>query len=295
MSFAALAWAAAQRPSRSAEKLLLLALADRHNTEENVAYPSVAWLADFTGLNRKTVITTISRLEEAKYLEDTGRRVGATLQVKAYRLCFERGETVPKITVPIFPKSPNQESRKRDTEPVKEPNGVSNDTPIVDTPVDELDLGLPPVPSPDPTPAEVGEAIEKHWAIAVQHFGATALRGGKVSEANAEKARDLGKAHAIDGQTAINVWTEIWARIGESHFLQGKVPGRDGRPPFKLTLGFLLEKRNFVKALEGRFGGQSTGERKRGSTSEATSRVVERIRTRSNVRSPGRNPAIGYG
>lgn len=90
MSFQALAWAANQRTKRSADKLVLLAFADRHNTEQDAAWPSVAWLVDFTSLDRKTVIASMARLVADGYLHDTGERQGRTTQVKVYRLLFDR-------------------------------------------------------------------------------------------------------------------------------------------------------------------------------------------------------------
>lgn len=290
MSFSALAWAAAQRPSRSSEKLLLLALADRHNSEDDMAYPSVAWLSDFTGLNRKTVITSISRLEAAGYIADAGVRVGATMQVKAYRLCFEKQDKPKKGTVPFFPKSPvssGERSQKRDTEPVKEPTSESKDS-SDSTPrnPEELDLGLPPLPPVDPTVDDLAIRISEEWGA---RAFATPLRGQMPTPAAAEKAMKLAKAYVVGDQSVIDVWNELFRNIDQSDFLQGKVAGRDGRPPFKLTLSFLLEKRNFEKTLEGRFGGQSTGEQRRGSTSEATGRFLNRIRSGQGRSTGGRD------
>jgi hypothetical protein len=52
MSWEALAWAARQRVTRAADKLILIGLADRHNSEENAAWPSLAWLGEFSSLDR---------------------------------------------------------------------------------------------------------------------------------------------------------------------------------------------------------------------------------------------------
>jgi hypothetical protein len=131
-------------------------------------------------------------------------------------------------------------------------------------------------PEEEVTPLELATFIASEW---VTRAHATPLRGGRPSEANVEKAMKLALESAVEGQTPINVWREIFDKIDGSDFLQGKVPGRDNRPPFKLTLSFLLEKRNFVKTLEGRFDGHSTGERRRGSTSQATGNFLNRLRS----------------
>lgn len=119
MSFAALAWAAKYHAKKAADKLVLLAYADRHNEETGCAYPSLAWLCEFSSLNRKTVIEAVSRLEEAGILSDTGDRQGSTRQVKVYRVNME---TVPKAEPSLkrnsTEKSPKQ-SRKRDPEPIR--------------------------------------------------------------------------------------------------------------------------------------------------------------------------------
>lgn len=127
MSFAALAAVSKMRAGSAAEKLIALAYADRHNEETGCAYPSIAWLAEFGSLNRKTVIAAVTRLETAGFLSDTGERKGDTRQIKVYRLNLE---SIPKAepfrkrnrtetgTVPI---TASEQSQKRDTDTVREP------------------------------------------------------------------------------------------------------------------------------------------------------------------------------
>ena len=90
MSFDALAWAGKARPGSSTDKLVLFALADRHNTEHDAAWPSIKWVCDFTDLDRKAVIKSLDRLIEKGFIEDTCRRVGQTKQVKVYYLKIEQ-------------------------------------------------------------------------------------------------------------------------------------------------------------------------------------------------------------
>lgn len=128
-----MAWAVAQKVERPADKLVLLGLADRHNTEYDCAYPSVAWLCDFSGLDRKTVNNAMNRLAACGLIRDSGKRVGPTKRVKAYELAlvapFEIG---PKTDVlnrtengPIEEGNrsvfPYQYVQKRTTKPIKEP------------------------------------------------------------------------------------------------------------------------------------------------------------------------------
>jgi len=119
MSFAALAWATKQHVGSAAEKLILLAYADRHNEETGYAYPSIAWLCEFSSLNRKTVISAVSRLETAGLLTDTGERRGDTKQIKTYSVNIG---TVPK-TEPYQKRNSTKkvpkQSQKRDTDTIR--------------------------------------------------------------------------------------------------------------------------------------------------------------------------------
>lgn len=139
MSWETQAWAARQRPGSAAAKLVLLGLASCADANHR-AWPSIQWLCDFSDLNRKTVIQALQRLEDGMFplIEDTGERRGQTSQIKVYQLAVPAStdalasdraaltapETVPKPE--RFQKrnssvSGGKESRKRDTEPVKEP------------------------------------------------------------------------------------------------------------------------------------------------------------------------------
>lgn len=120
MSFQAFAWAVTVHPGSAAEKLVLLGLADRHNTEHDAAYPSTAWLVEFSGLDRKTVVAALDRLEAAGLISDTGKRVGQTKQVKVYSLALEsipKTEASQKRNSSVFP---IKGSQKRDTDTVKD-------------------------------------------------------------------------------------------------------------------------------------------------------------------------------
>lgn len=113
MSWGALAWAAKTRVERASEKLILIALCDRHNDETGFAYPSINWLCEFSSLNRKTVISALDRLEACGFIADSGRRVGSTKQVKVYTINVGK-ESQNRNSSEIG----REQSQKRDTEPV---------------------------------------------------------------------------------------------------------------------------------------------------------------------------------
>ena len=67
MSAEATFWAWQQRV-KSSHKLVLLSLANCHNEASGQCNPSIAYVAEATGLNRKTVISAIAELEESGLL-----------------------------------------------------------------------------------------------------------------------------------------------------------------------------------------------------------------------------------
>jgi hypothetical protein len=48
-------------------------------------------------------------------------------------------------------------------------------------------------------------------------------------------------------------WKEFFAWVGESNFLTGRGPARDGRRPFVADLEWLCKERNFVRIWEGQY------------------------------------------
>jgi hypothetical protein len=120
VSFDALAWAAKAKGIRPAEKLVLLGLAECASRDDGLAFPSIAALIEFSGLNRKTVIGALSALVERRLIAETGDTVGKTAQIKVYRLIME---TVPKTGQLDSTENgtlSGKQSQKRDTDTVKE-------------------------------------------------------------------------------------------------------------------------------------------------------------------------------
>lgn len=87
MSGDATKWAWSITGLSASEKLLLLALADRVNADrEPVVYPSNARLQADTGLDRKTIMSVMAKLENYGLISDTKERAGSTGRVKVYRV-----------------------------------------------------------------------------------------------------------------------------------------------------------------------------------------------------------------
>jgi len=98
MSVEAITWALRQPVAASSAKFVLVVLANCASAEGALAFPSVAYLAESTGQDRKTVVANLKRLVEWGLISDTGERSGRTKQVIVYRLNCGPGlfESPPK-------------------------------------------------------------------------------------------------------------------------------------------------------------------------------------------------------
>lgn len=131
LSIAALNWAFEVQDLSSSRKFVLVALAD-YASECGTCWPSTDTLCRKTCLDRKTVVAALDSLLEAGLIFDTGKRSGATAQIKVYRLKIPVESKAPKngtlseSKAPVFPAKASQKrdaegSQKRDTEPSGEP------------------------------------------------------------------------------------------------------------------------------------------------------------------------------
>lgn len=232
MSWPALGWASKQRPGRVADKMVLIALADRHSEESGLSYPSVAWLADFACLDRKTVVAALDRLEAAGLIADSGERVGKTKQVKAYTLNLNSTEKgIPK-TGPLNGKSTvfsAKQSQKRDTEPSSEPSSSDSTNPQKDSPPD------------GERPLSVDEVVDE-WNDLARSCGLPTVAKLTDSRRRRLTAR-------IRQYPEVEAWQRAFACIRGSPWMQG-ANDRGWRADFD----FLLQDKSFTKLVEGSYG-----------------------------------------
>jgi hypothetical protein len=314
--FDAIAWAikVSKGEPMPARMLLIVGLAQRVNDRSDgfLVWPSNKQLCSDTDMSRTSVKKWMRHLEEKGFVQRfEAKRDNGTHSSNKYRLAVravfyhptkgamqdDELDGSPSDPSPLgVGRHPTQEGSVDATptgRPARPPIEPPDEPPLEDsTPpraAGELDLGLPPIPPKDPTPADLTSFISEQWAA---RAFATPLRGGALSAANLEKAVDLAKKNQAGEETTLDVWTAIFEKIDGSDFLQGKVPGREGRAPFKLSISFALEKRNFDKILGGRFDGKSTGEPGRGSASQATGNVLNRLRTRGERGADRGNPRL---
>lgn len=90
MSLEALRWAFGCEVQRSAERLVLLALANDCRRGGALAFPSRERLHEVTKLDPKTITAALKTLESAGLITSTGERRGLTGRIAVYRLKVER-------------------------------------------------------------------------------------------------------------------------------------------------------------------------------------------------------------
>lgn len=223
MSWPALAWASKQRPGRAPDKLVLIALADRHNEESGLAYPSIAWLCEFSDLNRKTVIASLQRLEALGLIADSGQRVGKSRQIKAYALHLEtvpKAEQSRKRNSPVFSA---RQSQKRDTEPFLEPIPVSNET--VDSPLDDFSC----------------DDFQESWNAVAAECGLPVIRKLTKQRRRAFQVRKREYPDISDWQTAFRY-------LRSTKWMHG-----DNPRGWRANPDFFLQSSSFTKLVEGSY------------------------------------------
>lgn len=132
MSIDATNWAWSAPVKSSAQRLVLLSLADRAG-EEHKCYPSNKRIASDTVLNPKTVQKVVNELIELGFVFDTGERKGHTKQIRVLQLIGvnSREDNDPKNGIGKQPQKRNDTEIGNDTN-----NGVV--TPPQTTPILEV-------------------------------------------------------------------------------------------------------------------------------------------------------------
>ena len=118
MSVQLIGWALAQEGLAHKEKFVLVALANRANSDTGLCCPSLNKIADDTALSRSTVIRSLAMLEEMKYIQKVSRRrENGSLTSNEYRfpsVTLTRGGFQPDTppSVSVTPPEPELRTRK---------------------------------------------------------------------------------------------------------------------------------------------------------------------------------------
>ncbi len=249
MSLRALTWAVenTECPSASA-KLVLIVYANFAN-EHGCCYPSTATVVRMSGLNRKTAIAAIDMLEEVELLVDTGKRTGATGQVKVYRVGMEsipetgllqREPSEKPRSTPVKGSQAAPSERGPKTGPLKAPNSVGKGSQYRETePV--LGTSTPKEPSgslpPKGSKRDRGSMISEDWVPCpisqlpdhVRTIAASWPAGAYEAEAKAHRDFWLG-----DGRPKLD-WDRVWehriVNAGAKPLRDAKAGVRHASPP----------------------------------------------------------------
>lgn len=167
MSVEAITWALKQPIRHSTAKFVLVAMANLADAEM-VAWPSIAYLIEATGQDRKTVQANVQRLRNLGYIEDTGARSGKTKQVVVYRLKTpetgpieqaQNRNTSENGTVPKFPSKrpvfPSKGARFSHETGPKTGHGTVKDTSMDTSRTRNKDSRANPVVAPNDVPESV--------------------------------------------------------------------------------------------------------------------------------------------
>lgn len=177
MSVEAISWALKQKIKPSATKFVLVAIANCADGKDAIAWPSIGYLVEATGQDRKTVMAAIAKLMQMGYLRDTGERRGQTKQVIVYQL------TQPEPTQDC---SDKQSQKRNSTE-----NGTVPDFPLNSTVFPDKQSHI----SPETVPKTVHGTVKNHHRTVKEPKEAPAARVPTLS------VSDL-VSHGVDEQVA---------------------------------------------------------------------------------------------
>jgi hypothetical protein len=235
MSIQALGWAFDQKEISSGKKFVLIALAN-YAGDTGLAYPSVHTICELTQQHDETVRKALADLVTEKVIKDTGKRVGATQQVKVYRL----PEATWKMKTPenrSLTEGDVKAPRKPRQRPGKDPEKAgANLKP--ETVNQEPGIGASALPV---TPAFPAEA--EQWNAACDGKLSKVLGVGKTRMVHLKARREDPFWVANYGAALV--------RILASDFLTGK-----NDRGWKATFDWIVERPDAVyKVMEGKYDG----------------------------------------
>jgi hypothetical protein len=183
LSTRALRWALDSEVYPSARKFVLVGLAD-FASDSGKAFPSVATLSHFTCQKDDTVRAHLAALESAGVIVDTGKRVGATSQVKVYQLPEAAWKAPENGGLLRLPKTGALEGSKTPERPPKDPPKTpeNGEPPTIGIRKGELGGGEPS--SQTLHPEKKKQLPDEEWLESLK--ASDAYRGVDVSRAAAQ-------------------------------------------------------------------------------------------------------------
>lgn len=100
MSIRAIDWVLEHEVKPASLKLVLVITAN-YASDTGMAYPSTETIARKTSVSRRSVVEALDLLVDQGWLEDTGKRVGRTKQIKVFRLKWANEQPKDAETAPL--------------------------------------------------------------------------------------------------------------------------------------------------------------------------------------------------
>ena len=124
MSFEAVNWAWKQKSLKPFQKLILIALADRHNPDHG-CFPSINTIIEDTGISRSSVLRTLGQLQDKKLItKEAAYRDNKSKTSNRYIFSFEG---VSESNPPHVILTPLSVSQRHPKEPVSnKPLSIDN-------------------------------------------------------------------------------------------------------------------------------------------------------------------------
>lgn len=228
MSSEAVDWAFRQDICHSALKFTLIALCHCANYRTGRIMPSIAYLCELTGQNRKTIIANVARLERMGLLEDTGAVCGKTNQIKVYRLPkLDPGKPDSGYSGK-GPENDVKQSRNRDSEPSLEPSVSQTSDEVCASTAENLTV-----------PALLPEHVAEVWNELAGRLGRPKING--ITPERRSKLKTLIAQYTLEDFKA------AFVAIEQSPLLRGD------RNNWGCTFDWMIKRTNFQKIIEGNY------------------------------------------
>jgi len=229
------------------------------------AMSDIGWLVDVDGRGLETPRFEEHNGQSAKRrAQETARKAGARAasgddRTKSERIAGFHDEKAGQVSASDADTKRAREEKRREEKDKETSNlSVAPALPPEDRP--QLTLVDPPPPKPKEPPdcphqdvlalwAEVLPAMPQH--LPKQWKGA---RADHLRTRWRETAVDEGWTDQAQGLT---YFRRLFAYVGKSPFLTGRVKPRDNKPPFVIELEWLVMPSNWAKVIEGKYHQES--------------------------------------
>ena len=272
------------RGNPEAQVLALYLMTNPHATMTGVFHCPVIYMAHETGLSMEVASKGLARLIEVGFCEydeasesvfvvnmaayqiddslkpddkrvlglrkEVAKMIPARFQhrfVEVYGLRFhltKQGENNSPSQAPSKPLPSQEQEQEQEQDKTLSPTALSAST------------EKPPVES-DQLPCPVEKIIEAYHESMPLNPACKVLNDSRKRsirqrwrEASRMQNRPFGYSTQADG---LEAWRQFFAVCAESDFLTGRVPGRNGAPPFLADVDFLFSPSGFAKVLENKY------------------------------------------